>query len=150
MSSDGDVVMEGDSARPNNDASASEVAPLPGSPPTLPVAPGSLTAANSASASASDCDDADEAASNNANNAANNMGGASSSSGDRPSLLSLSWQDFPHSVSRALRLLQEEEEFVDVTLACGHSRQFSAHKVILSACSPYFRKLLKVRRNNGE
>ena len=59
------------------------------------------------------------------------------------SLLSLSWEDFPHSVARALRSLQEEEEFVDVTLACN-SRQFNAHKVILSACSPYFRKLLKV------
>ncbi len=64
------------------------------------------------------------------------------------SLLSLSWEDFPHSVARALRTLQEEEEFVDVTLAC-HARQFNAHKVILSACSPYFRKLLKVRKGQG-
>ena len=42
------------------------------------------------------------------------------------------------------RSLKEEEDFVDVTLSCEES-QYTAHKVVLSACSPYFRKLLKVR-----
>ena len=41
------------------------------------------------------------------------------------------------------RSLKEEEDFVDVTLSCEES-QYQAHKVVLSACSPYFRKLLKV------
>lgn len=41
------------------------------------------------------------------------------------------------------RELREQEEFVDVTLAC-EGQQVSAHKVVLSACSPYFRSLLKV------
>jgi hypothetical protein len=40
--------------------------------------------------------------------------------------------------------LRDEEDFVDVTLACDNNRSFTAHKVVLSACSPYFRKLLKV------
>jgi len=60
------------------------------------------------------------------------------------SLLSLRWREYPSSVVRALRALKEEGEFVDVTLACGRTRQFNAHKVVLSACSPYFRRLLKV------
>ena len=42
------------------------------------------------------------------------------------------------------RSLKEEEDFIDVTLSC-EERQYSAHKVVLSACSPYFRKLLKVK-----
>ena len=44
------------------------------------------------------------------------------------------------------RSLKEEEDFIDVTLSCEDS-QYTAHKVVLSACSPYFRKLLKVRRH---
>ena len=48
------------------------------------------------------------------------------------------------SVVSSFRRLKEEEDFVDVTLACN-SKQFTAHKVVLSACSPYFRRLLKVR-----
>lgn len=39
--------------------------------------------------------------------------------------------------------MKEEEDFIDVTLSCEES-QYTAHKVVLSACSPYFRKLLKV------
>ena len=56
----------------------------------------------------------------------------------------LRWDNFPQSVVSSFRKLKEEEDFVDVTLACN-SKQFTAHKVVLSACSPYFRRLLKVR-----
>ena len=58
----------------------------------------------------------------------------------------LRWQDYPHSVVTSFRHLKEDEDFVDVTLACN-SQQFTAHKVVLSACSPYFKKLLKVSWN---
>jgi len=47
------------------------------------------------------------------------------------------------------RSLKAEEDFVDVTLSC-ESQQYSAHKVVLSACSPYFRKLLKVSQSESE
>ena len=57
--------------------------------------------------------------------------------------LSLRWSDFPHSLAATFRSLKEEEDFVDVTLACS-GQQFTAHRVVLSACSPYFRQLLKV------
>merc|ERR1711936_1076410 len=39
--------------------------------------------------------------------------------------------------------LREEKDFFDVTLACEDEEQVSAHKVILSACSPFFRNILK-------
>lgn len=54
----------------------------------------------------------------------------------------LKWNDFQASILSSFRHLRDEEDFVDVTLACDQ-RSFTAHKVVLSACSPYFRKLLK-------
>jgi len=54
----------------------------------------------------------------------------------------LRWPDYHNSVLSSFRSLKEEEDFIDVTLSC-EERQYSAHKVVLSACSPYFRKLLK-------
>ncbi|XP_077295263.1 BTB/POZ-zinc finger protein abrupt isoform X2 [Arctopsyche grandis] len=55
---------------------------------------------------------------------------------------SLRWNDFHSAILSSFRHLRDEEDFVDVTLACDGC-SFSAHKVVLSACSPYFRKLLK-------
>ncbi|KAK9879488.1 hypothetical protein WA026_006558 [Henosepilachna vigintioctopunctata] len=55
---------------------------------------------------------------------------------------SLRWNDFHSSILSSFRHLRDEEDFVDVTLACDGC-SFTAHKVVLSACSPYFRKLLK-------
>jgi len=66
----------------------------------------------------------------------------STTQGEEPKY-NLRWQDYPQSVVSSFRHLKENEDFVDVTLACN-SQQFTAHKVVLSACSPYFRKLLKV------
>merc|ERR1712013_838026 len=54
----------------------------------------------------------------------------------------LKWNDFESNVSVAFRELREEKDFFDVTLACEDS-QVSAHKVILSACSPFFRSVLR-------
>ena len=42
---------------------------------------------------------------------------------------------------------RDEKEFFDVTIAC-EDEQLQAHKVILSACSPFFRTVL--RRNRHE
>ena len=39
--------------------------------------------------------------------------------------------------------LLTEQEFVDVTLGV-EGKKLPAHKMLLSACSPYFRELLKV------
>merc|ERR1712042_50829 len=52
--------------------------------------------------------------------------------------------DFESNISIAFRELREEKDFFDVTIACDDN-QIQAHKVILSACSPFFRNVL--RRN---
>jgi len=59
----------------------------------------------------------------------------------------LKWNDFESNISAAFRELREDKDFFDVTLACDDD-QIQAHKVILSACSPFFRKVL--RRNKHE
>jgi hypothetical protein len=40
------------------------------------------------------------------------------------------------------RELRDDKDFFDVTLACD-DEQIQAHKVILSACSPFFRNILQ-------
>jgi len=59
----------------------------------------------------------------------------------------LRWNDFESNISGAFRELREDKDFFDVTLACDDD-QLQAHKVILSACSPFFRSIL--RRNRHE
>jgi len=54
----------------------------------------------------------------------------------------LRWNDFETNISVAFRELREDKDFFDVTLACDDS-QIQAHKVILSACSPFFRNVLR-------
>jgi len=56
----------------------------------------------------------------------------------------LRWNDFETNISTAFRELRDDKDFFDVTLACNGD-QIQAHKVILSACSPFFRNIL--RRN---
>merc|ERR1711862_924200 len=59
----------------------------------------------------------------------------------------LRWNDFEANISTAFRELREDKDFFDVTLACDDD-QLQAHKVILSACSPFFRTIL--RRNKHD
>jgi len=58
----------------------------------------------------------------------------------------LRWNDFESNISEAFRELREDKDFFDVTLACD-DEQIQAHKVILSACSPFFRAILKRNRH---
>ena len=59
----------------------------------------------------------------------------------------LCWNDFESNISTAFQELREDKDFFDVTLACDDD-QIQGHKVILSACSPFFRSIL--RRNRHE
>ena len=54
----------------------------------------------------------------------------------------LRWNDFESIISTSFRELREDKDFFDVTLVCDDN-QLQAHKVILSACSPFFRSVLK-------
>lgn len=55
----------------------------------------------------------------------------------------LRWNDFESNISAAFRDLRNDADFFDVTLASEDDRQIQAHKLILSACSPFFRRILK-------
>ena len=59
----------------------------------------------------------------------------------------LKWNDFESNICSAFRDLKNEKDFFDVTIAC-EEEQVLAHKVILSACSPFFKNLL--RRNQHQ
>jgi len=54
----------------------------------------------------------------------------------------LRWNDFETNISNAFKELRDDKDFFDVTLACD-DEQIEAHKVILSACSPFFRNVLR-------
>ena len=56
----------------------------------------------------------------------------------------LRWNDFESNISSAFKDIRGEKEFFDVTIACD-DEQLLAHKLILSACSPFFKRVL--RRN---
>jgi len=55
----------------------------------------------------------------------------------------LKWNDFESNISHSFREIREDKDFFDITLACDDENQVSAHKVILSACSPFFRSVLR-------
>ena len=56
---------------------------------------------------------------------------------------SLKWNDFQATVSQSIGLLRAEEDFFDVTLVSDDQRQVSAHKLVLSACSSFFKNIFK-------
>lgn len=61
----------------------------------------------------------------------------------------LRWNDFAENVSGAFKELRAENDFFDVTLACSDSgaRTLQAHKVILSACSNFFKTTFRQQMN---
>ncbi|KAK0079924.1 hypothetical protein PV325_000634 [Microctonus aethiopoides] len=62
--------------------------------------------------------------------------------GSSGQLYSLSWGEFSSSLTSAVQLLRGHGDLVDVTLAAG-GRSFPAHKIVLSAASPFLLDLLK-------
>ncbi|XP_021933951.1 longitudinals lacking protein, isoforms H/M/V-like isoform X4 [Zootermopsis nevadensis] len=54
----------------------------------------------------------------------------------------LRWNNFQLNIASALDSLKTDEDLVDVTLSC-EGQNVKAHKVVLSACSPYFRGVFK-------
>ena len=62
---------------------------------------------------------------------------------------SLRWNDFESSMGTSFRELRNDSEFFDVTLCCGNGLDtLPAHKVILAACSPLFRRILSCQKNH--
>ena len=56
---------------------------------------------------------------------------------------SLKWNDFQSVVSQSFSVLREESDFYDVTLVSDDHTQISAHKLVLSASSQFFKSILK-------
>ncbi|XP_064103811.1 longitudinals lacking protein, isoforms H/M/V-like isoform X2 [Macrobrachium nipponense] len=54
----------------------------------------------------------------------------------------LKWNNHQTNFVEVFSYLRTQDAFVDVTLACD-GKSFSAHKVVLSACSPYFQTLFQ-------
>ena len=55
----------------------------------------------------------------------------------------LTWQDHSRSAVETIKNLIENTEFADVTLVCNGNKQVSAHKVVLSSCSNFFKNVFK-------
>jgi len=55
----------------------------------------------------------------------------------------LSFNEFPGNTIKSLSQLREAGELFDLTLVCEDGVKVGAHKVVLAACSPFFRSLLK-------
>uniref|UniRef100_A0A182M9P6 BTB domain-containing protein n=1 Tax=Anopheles culicifacies TaxID=139723 RepID=A0A182M9P6_9DIPT len=59
-----------------------------------------------------------------------------------PQQFSLRWNNYTSYIAGAFDSLRYEEDLVDVTLCC-EGRKIRAHKILLSACSPYFKDVFK-------
>ena len=60
----------------------------------------------------------------------------------------LKWNDFQENMASSFHGLRENMNFSDVTLVCDEDNQIEAHRVILSACSPFFSSVLKRKKHS--
>lgn len=58
------------------------------------------------------------------------------------SQFSLRWNNYINHITYAFESLRSHEDLVDVTLCC-EGRKIRAHKILLSACSTYFKDVFK-------
>ena len=54
----------------------------------------------------------------------------------------LRWNDFQSNITSSFSDIRDEEDFLDVTLV-SDGQTVRAHKLVLSACSPLFKSMLK-------
>ena len=62
-------------------------------------------------------------------------------------VFTLSWDDFNNKCPKAFKELWLDTDLSDVTLATEDGAQLNAHKVILAACSPLFKRLFQKNPN---
>jgi len=60
-----------------------------------------------------------------------------------PAGYELSWKEFEQCAGQTFKDHFSLEEYCDVTLACDDEKQVKSHKMVLSACSPFFKKILR-------
>ena len=61
----------------------------------------------------------------------------------------LKWNDFQLNASRTFYNLRKDKDFLDVTLVSEDGEHISAHKVVLSASSDFFRDTLKKAKHTN-
>ena len=61
----------------------------------------------------------------------------------------LKWNDFDSNVSKSFGKLRNEEYLHDVTLVGDDHTKISAHKLVLSACSEYFKEVFKRNKHSN-
>lgn len=61
---------------------------------------------------------------------------------------SLKWEGFQSTVAQSFSVLRQEEDFYDVTLVSDDQTQISAHKLVLSASSDFFRNILRKNKHS--
>ena len=59
----------------------------------------------------------------------------------------LNWHTFSEHLQLMFKELYQEERYADVTLVSDDHTQFKAHKMVLSACSPVFKKIIDSNRS---
>ena len=60
----------------------------------------------------------------------------------------LKWNDFRQNIVTSFQDLRKEMDFSDVTLVCEEDHQIEAHRIILTACSPFFKNILKKNKHS--
>jgi hypothetical protein len=66
----------------------------------------------------------------------------SAMTGEATEQFCLRWNDFHSNITSAFSEIRDDDDFLDVTLVCDGDI-VRAHKLVLSACSPLFRIMLK-------
>ena len=61
---------------------------------------------------------------------------------------SLKWNDYQSNVTKTFGSLRRESDFYDVTLVSDDEQLVSAHKVVLSSSSEFFKNILKKTKEN--
>ena len=61
----------------------------------------------------------------------------------------LTWTDYPDHLRALMRDLMVSEDFADVTLVTDDKKKVRAHRHVLSACSPVFKEILQIEKQNN-
>ena len=61
----------------------------------------------------------------------------------------LTWNDYPDHLRGLMHDLMVSEDFADVTLVTDDKKKVRAHRHVLSACSPVFKEILQMEKQNN-
>ena len=60
----------------------------------------------------------------------------------------LKWNDFHSNIGKSFKSLRYEDDLFDVTLVSDDHSQVSAHRLVLSSCSEYFKNIFKHNKHS--